>query len=175
MYSSRTVKLTSSPRCLAKIEANMLNGSGMFSSRCLKSSSSFSNDFPLVVVIKVAASNRTGSTNGFSAIFYLMNSSTLMSRFPPTCKRKRGAIPPKIGNNEASTSTFPTILMMRSESFFQMFNLISREIPLRSCIRRGSPPSSRSFLGEAASLRATSMFWSTFNSLWIVVKSSPNY
>jgi len=81
-----------------------------------------------------------------------------MSKFPPNYNKKRGAIPPKMGKIEASTSQFPTILIKRSANFFQTCNLTSREIPLRSYKRRGSPPSARMFLGEAASLRVTSTF-----------------
>jgi len=81
-----------------------------------------------------------------------------MSKFPPNYNKKSGAIPPKMGKREASTSQLPTILIKRSANFFQMCNLTSMEIPLRSYKRSGSPPSARRFLGEAASLRLSSMF-----------------
>jgi hypothetical protein len=104
------------------------------------------------------ASIRTGSTNGFSVILAFMTSSMVISRLPLIFKSMSGAIPPKIGKREASTSTFPTILIKRSESFLQMLILTSTEIPFKSWRRSGSPPSYKSDLGEAANLRVSSKF-----------------
>jgi hypothetical protein len=54
-YSSRISKLTSFPRCLAKRTTISVKffGNGELVSKYLKSSSSFSNDYPLIAVIKV--------------------------------------------------------------------------------------------------------------------------
>lgn len=151
--SSNTANCISSPKCLENNEAIKLKGAGIVSSYHLNNSSSFSKLCPLILDIKEAASNSTGSTKGFSVIFYVMNSSIVKSRDPLILRRKRGAMPPRMGKMDASTSQLPTILMRRSDSLRHTFNFKSKEIPLRSWMRTGSPPSSKMDLGDAANLR----------------------
>jgi hypothetical protein len=71
---------------------------------------------------------------------------------------KAGAIPPKMGSIEVSTSPESTSLSKTSLSFLQRFSLTESEKPFRRRLMKGSAPSERISSGEAASLKFSSRF-----------------